>query len=104
MRNPRSLLAEEFDSWTTESYQGSPLTGIYRVEKSLSPPLTEAPLGGVTTVSSAQLESLYKCEFDISACREEAIARHKSDTLIPHEKDLFIFILFLVRSVPTSGG
>ena len=91
MRNSRSLLAEEFDSWTTESYEGSPLTGIYRVEKSLSPSLMEVPLGGLTTAPSYQLESLYNCNFDISACREEAIARQNSDTLIPHEKDLFIY-------------
>ena len=91
MKNPTSLLTVEFEEWTTENYHGSPLLGLYRVEKSLPTELTELPLACPSTFPTDSLQSLYLSEFRISGNRTSAEALWKLGGLIPKNQDLYIY-------------
>ena len=83
MMNPESLLAIEFESWTTEEYHSSPLMGLYRTELSLPIDLTIEPLGGLARIASTDLERLYKCRFVIPQNIDDAKEELSSKDLIP---------------------
>ena len=91
MHNPSALLTREFEEWTTEFYQDTSLLGLYRVKKSIPPPLLSHPLAGKSPIPPEHLESLWKCSFAIGGTREVAHQKWINNELIPLGHDLYVY-------------